>query len=182
MGNYCFKRMMKQIVLSKDTCIPSCTQLQFTTYEISTKLIPVDICSQAKGVFGSSYIKTENAILKKFVNFLVKYGYYDILYHKRHASPKENITDLNDLAYSLCVKMIEKDAARVSVMFERKRYVKTTTNVKTTIVDALANVGKNNVQNDFAIKQTKIEICSIFNFLCRWDTWTLYRNKSVELD
>ena len=145
--------MMKQIALSKDTCIPSCSQLQFTTDEISTKLNPVEICSQAKAVFDYSDIKiTENAILKRFVNFLVKNGYYDILYHKRYSSPKENITDLNDLAYSLCVKMIEKDAARVSVMFESKRYVKTKTNVKTTIVDFLANFGKNNVQNDFAIK------------------------------
>ena len=44
--------------------------------------------------------------------------------------------------------MIKKDAARVTVLFERKRYVKTMTNVKTTIVDFLANFGKNNVQND----------------------------------
>ena len=74
------------------------------------------------------------------------------------------------------------DAARVTVMFERKRYVKTTTKEKTTIVDSLAAVGKNNLQNDLGIIQTNIERCIIFYFLCRWNPWTLYRNKYVELD
>ena len=122
-GNYCFRRFLEELKVSKDECLPSCHQVRFTSTKIISKLDPSEICA-------FQHETVENSIAR----FLVDYGYYDVLHHKRHVMRNGNLNEsIYDLKLNLCKKLVMKDIAKVSISFESKKYVRTLTNVKTWI-------------------------------------------------
>ena len=74
----------------------------------------------------------------------------------------------------LCEFMVKNQMAKVSIMFERKKYVRTLTNLKVTFTDKLAAFGET-LEFLFGTR------CSfqIF-FISRWDPWSVYWNEYLE--
>ena len=125
---------MKEIQISPESCLPSCHQLRFTATEIHNRLEVSDFCPP--GVIDS---KHSESFFSSYTRFLINSGAYDTLYHKRYANKSE---DTSEFFQSVCKELVRNDMARVSVMFESKRYVKTSTDVKTTFVDSFSSIGK----------------------------------------
>ena len=124
---------MKEIQISPGSCLPSCHQLRFTATEIHNKLEVSDFCPQGIDT------KPSGSFFASYTQFLINSGAYDTLYHKRYANKSE---DTSDFFQSICEELVRNDMAWVSVMFESKRYVKTSTDVKTTFVDSFSSIGK----------------------------------------
>ena len=116
--------------------MPSCHQVRFTSTKIISKLNPSEICDPKPGP------KKHETVEYSIAKFLVEYGYYDVLYHKRHAMKNGHLNEsIYDIRVNLCKELVMKDIAKVSISFESKKYVRTLTNVKTTFVDSLSSIG-----------------------------------------
>ena len=157
-GNFCFKEMMKKVYrdcLNIKNCPPNCHQIEFT---YTQEQIPRDsetICSKYwQNEFNQGY-SLENRI----VNEIMSKGYYNSLYYKyskifewmklykkRDDAKKYNVTiqkwDEKKAQKELCKILVKDHMVKVSVMFDRKKYIKTITSLKATFNDKLANFGK----------------------------------------
>ena len=139
-GNYCFRRFLEELKVSKDECLPSCHQVRFTSTKVISKLDPSEVCDPKST--SPKHETVEYSISK----FLVDYGYYDVLHHKRHVMRKGNLNEsIYDLKLNLCKELAMNDIAKVSISFESKKYVRTQTNVKTTFVDSLSSIGNTTI-------------------------------------
>ena len=152
-GNYCFRRFLEELKVSKDECLPSCHQVRFTSTKIISKLDPSEICA-------FQHETVENSIAR----FLVDYGYYDVLHHKRHVMRNGHLNEsIYDLKLNLCKKLVMKDIAKVSISFESKKYVRTQTNVKTTFVDSLSSIGNTTIPILYPLSTYNFIIKTEFN-------------------
>ena len=144
-GNYCFKSIMKSIMNNekpwkKCQCLPTCHNIEFTYTKEYEKRDPNGICTEFPHTF-------EYNIARK----LFKKGYTNSLAYKYHKvsewiNNKSNQTlnkwDLEKAKLELCKMLVKHHMAKVSVMFDRRKYVRTMTNLKVTFPDKLASFGK----------------------------------------
>ena len=88
----------------------------------------------------------------------------------------------------LCQILVKDHMAKVSVMFDRKKYVRTLTNLKATFSDRLANVGEYLHSyhlllqiNTLKFENNKINDSTLL-LICRRHTRTIYWNEHFEHD
>ena len=146
-GNYCFKTIMNEDMAWKNcTCLPSCHQIEFTYYKEMTPLVTEDLCWQQI----DAPHKVEMKIVK---GGIFGYGFNSLVYryykYKGWLPSNSNDTLGSDEAWDtyanekkMCVTMLKNHMAKVSVMFDRKKYVRTLTNLRVTFTDKLAAFGK----------------------------------------
>ena len=134
-------------------CFPNCHQIEFTYTHEHIVREPESICSDywANGIGHS----LENEIVKD----IMEKGHYNSLVYKyskisewakhyknRDTTKEFNVTidkwDAKKAQIELCQILVKDHMAKVSVMFDRKKYVRTLTRLKATFNDRLANVGK----------------------------------------
>ena len=196
-GNFCFKEITKGVYTEcLRNCLPNCHQIEFTyTYEHITR-DPQSICKKywSSGVGYS----LENQIVKDIMDK----GHYNSLIYKyskisewvRHYKNSNMIKEFNatinkwdekKAQMELCQLLVKDHMAKVSVMFDRKKYVRTLTSLKATFSDRLANVGKYQSKNAHSYYISKFEINNMNATLLlirRWHTRTIYWNEHFEHD
>ena len=128
------------------TCLPSCHQIEFTYYKEMTPLVTEDLCWQQ--IYAPH--KVEMKIVK---GGIFGYGFNSLVYryykYKGWLPSNSNDTLGSDEAWDtyanekkMCVTMLKNHMAKVSVMFDRKKYVQTLTNLRVAFTDKLAAFGK----------------------------------------
>ena len=145
-GNYCFKSIMKSIMnqekpWKKCQCLPTCHNIEFTYTKEYEQRDPESLC--IKFTHTAEYDIADNLLKKGYTNSLV-YKYQKV---SEWINSKSNETlngwDHEKVKLQLCKMLVEQHIAKVSVMFDRKKYVRTMTNLKVTFPDKLASFGKN---------------------------------------
>ena len=137
-GNYCFKAAMNKIEdVPEKICLPTCHQLQFTSTTELIKSNADEICKDdqrnkeihhiALSQFGNGYSK-------------LYYEYRKLLENDTYKLDPHFLTET--AIQDICKSLVDQDIARVSVMFESKRYVRTTTNIRVTFLDMVSSFGK----------------------------------------
>ena len=137
-GNYCFKTAMNQIEeVPEEICLPSCHQLQFT----STREL---IKSNAEELCKTDLSSEESYLAKLLLENGYSKQYYEYLKLKEDDDYKldtSNIIVPELIIQNICQALVDQDIAMVSVMFERKRFVRTKTNIRVTFLDMLSAFG-----------------------------------------
>ena len=150
-GNRCFKSFMKvNGSLLEEKCLPNCHEIQFTSAEVLEKLNPDDFCSEdvfhsadfdSKPAYDVSEDKTMMMKIRAFFR-LGKYDLVDQVWKMKESliGPKENVT-IEGIKKELCIQLVKNDLAKVKIMFERPKYMKTSTSLKVTFPDKLGAFG-----------------------------------------
>ena len=177
----CFKLKMNDIYSESEgtqRCLPSCHQLQFTYSEVIEKRDPIAICKVDRKL--NAFYKTYKSEFEPNLAHELYENKFSELLHKYHnvndwlntkSSNISALEALNEIAImkEICEDLVTNNIAKVSVFYEKKKYVKTLTNKRVTLTDKLGTFGK-----------TIIQI--LFTFLLhrsysRWDTWPLHWNE-----
>ena len=135
-GNYCFKTAMNQIVkVPEKTCLPTCHQLQFTSSTEAIKSNAKEICSLGGKEFEIARDLLQNGYSSKYYQYrkLLKDNKYKLVWATR--------LDSMAMITEICESLVDQDIARVSVMFNSNRYVRTTTTMRVTILDMISSFG-----------------------------------------
>ena len=177
-GNYCFEKIINSDnTWGNCSCLPSCHQVEFTYNEELNHLDPNEVCNDAVGR-RTVEMNIARRITNNGYNSLV-YRYYKFKNWFPYTSTNDTLGyeeawDLFANQKKLCEFMVKNQMAKVSVMFERKKYVRTLTNLKVTFTDKLAAFGET-LEFLFGTR------CSfqIF-FISRWDPWSVYWNEYLE--
>ena len=144
-GNYCFKSIMKSIMnqekpWKKCQCLPTCHNIEFTYTKEYEQRDPVSLCT--KFTHTIEYDVADNLLKKGYMNSLV-YRYQKVSeWINSKSNETLNVWDREKVKLELCKMLVEQHIAKVSVMFDRKKYVRTMTNLKVTFPDKLASFGK----------------------------------------
>ena len=147
-GNLCFKTFMNESNLD-DICLPNCHEVQFTSSEVLEKLDPEEFCDEQLFYDGTDYDfrqaykkLQEKEITMKIRTFLnSEYAVVELVKRMKQSSLSGNET-LTGIKKELCLELVRKDLAKVKVMFERKKYLKTSTSLRMTFPDKLGAFGK----------------------------------------
>lgn len=138
-GNFCFDKVMNERELKINcTCLPNCHQIEFTFNEQVNKL-DLDICND------------KYSIERKLIEIIMEKGHNSLAY--RYFTIDKLLTSNSNESLNLdpwygdekriqfCRTMMLNHFAKVSVMFDRKKYVKTLTNLRVTFADKLSTFG-----------------------------------------
>ena len=153
-GNYCFSEKMKDghsDTHEEDICLPSCHQLQFTFSKEMEKRDPEDICN-TEIVDDGTYPGFRNKDFEPdLARTLYKHEFSELMYKynatKAWINGKSNniselkLIDSNGIMRDLCKSLVKDRLAKVSVFYEKKKYVKTLTNKRVTLTDKLGTFG-----------------------------------------
>ena len=156
-GNFCFKEMLKKVYhdcLKK--CIPNCHQIEFTYTQEQILRDPETVCNKYwKYDSGNSLenIIVEKILQKGYYNSLVykyaKISEWEKLYKSSDNTKALNVTidpwNERKVQIELCTILVKDHMAKVSIMFDKKKYVRTLTSIKATFNDKLANFGKHSL-------------------------------------
>ena len=141
-GNYCFKTAMNQIEnVPEKTCLPTCYQLRFTSTTELIKSNAKEICNKGGKEVQIAEMLLQNGFSKQ---------YYQ--YKKRMENDEYNfdMSFLPDpMIKDICESLVDQDIARVSVMFDSKRYVRTTTSIRVKFSDMVSSFGMYNCYISF---------------------------------
>ena len=147
-GNYCFQKVMAlPHVFKSCSCLPTCHQLEFTYNEQLNRLDPEEMCQEDERI--ETGMKT---IESRIAEMLIMNGQNSLTYKyftvKDWLAKESNDTmeqwDYQANRIKLCQYLVKNHLAKVSVMFDRKKYVRTMTNLKVTFADKLSTFGKIN--------------------------------------
>ena len=144
-GNLCFKSFMKKNVTEDSSeCLTNCHEIQFTSSEVLEKLDPEDFCdarlfSDDNSATDAVSESNEGAMMKKVKTFLQN----STLVGKISKMRKYGNVTFDGFKRELCIELVTKDLAKVTVMFERLKYLKTSTSLRMTTPDKLGAFGKN---------------------------------------
>ena len=144
-GNYCFKSIMKSITNNekpwkKCQCLPTCHNIEFTYTKEYEKRDPNSICTESSQSL--EYNIAQKLFKKGYTNSLA-YKYHKVSeWIKNKSNETLNKWDQEKAKLELCKMLVKHHMAKVSVMFDRKKYVRTMTNLKVTFPDKLASFGK----------------------------------------
>ena len=153
-GMNCFNQKMKYAPSESngiERCLPSCHQLQFTYSEVIEKRDPIAICKVNSKVHSWYQIyKTEfepnlaqELYEKKFSDLLHKYNIVnDWLDTESNNVSALEALDETAIMKEICEDLVMNHIAKVSVFYEKKKYVKTLTNKRVTLTDKLGTFGK----------------------------------------
>ena len=153
-GMNCFNQKMKDSQSENngiERCLPSCHQLQFTYSEVIEKRDPIAICKVDSKVYDLYPIpKTEfepnlAKVLyrNKFSELLYKYNIVnDWLDSKSNNISALGALDKTAIKKQICEDLVAHDIAKVSVFYEKKKYVKTMTHKSHSLTDKLGTFGK----------------------------------------
>ena len=157
-GNFCFKETAKNIsVECLKYCTPNCYQIEFTSTQEQIPRDPELICNEYK--MKNSEFNVGNSLENKIARDMVDKGYYNSLVYKySKVSEWEKLYKNSDKTkelnieidqwerykqeMELCKILVKDHVAKVSVIFDRNKYVRTVTSLKATFNDKLANFGK----------------------------------------
>ena len=137
-------------------CTPNCHQVEFTYTKEQIERDPEIICNEYVEHGASGTGNSLENIIARYIMFKGNYNSlvykyskiseWEKLYKIRDESKEFNITinewDENNAEMDLCKTLVKDHIAKVSVMFDRKKYVRTLTSLKATFNDKLANFGK----------------------------------------
>ena len=170
-GNLCFKTFMNQNQSeagNNNECLPNCHEIQFTSAEVLEKLDPEEFCDERIYVKDSSgslkeqaHADTEELIMmKKIEGFLAQVSFIEKVRMLKTWSKNKNMT-FEGIEREFCKKLVTKHLAKVTVMFERLKYLKTSTSLKVTFPDKLGAFGEfeKSMSFLFFFEQT---ICYVF--------------------
>ena len=158
-GNFCFSEKMKgdhSETHDEDICLPSCHQLQFTYSEVIEKRDPEDICN-TEVLKEDDYPGFKNKAFEPDLAYkLYKHEFSELMY-KYNATKawingkSNNISELkpldsNRIMRDLCKSLVKDGLAKISVFYEKKKYVKTLTNKRVTLTDKLGTFGNFTLQ------------------------------------
>ena len=139
-GNYCFKHIMNK----KDTwhacedCLPTCDQIEFSIAKEAFIRDDDEICQDHKAI---EYILASNIVSKEYNSLLYKYlsikDWIDL-----GANSSLAIWDQDRVTYDLCKSIVMNHLTKVSIMFDKTKYVRTERNLRVTFNDKLADLGK----------------------------------------
>ena len=146
-GNFCFKEITKQVYQDcLKSCYLSCHQIEFTYTEQEIVRDPEKVCHEHFAL-GTGH-SLENEIIKKITQ---KGLYNSLVYKYRKISEWNKLRDINitidnwekkHINMELCKILVKDHIAKVTVMFDRKKYVRTLKSIRATFNDKLANFGK----------------------------------------
>ena len=151
-GMNCFNQKMKDTQSESDgRCLPSCHQLQFTYSEVIEKRDPIAIC-KVDHKQEALYKTYKNEFEPNLAQELYRNKFSELL-HKYHIvnnwlnAKSSNISALQALdekaiMKEMCEDLVMNNIAKVSVFYEKKKYVKTLTNKRVTLTDKLGTFGK----------------------------------------
>ena len=132
-GNMCFNKVMETVKVHE--CLPDCNQLQFS---VSAELKKLDFDTLCYNNLGR-----ERSIVQRFAS---RNGYEITSLLKKIEEWLVMGNEKNETAYygtnELCKEIIGKNMAKVSVMFESSKYMRTKMSRKVTFVDKLGLFGK----------------------------------------
>ena len=146
-GNYCFKSVMNSNDVEKNCkCLPTCHQVEFTYNEQLDRLDHKALCYERQDSIETSIEGVETLIAKNLMengHNSLAYKYFKV---KEFIEKSSNET-LDSWEYQsnrvkLCQYLVKNHLAKVSVMFDRKKYVRTLTNLKVTFADKLSTFGE----------------------------------------
>ena len=148
-GNLCFKAFMKaNKSLVEEKCLPNCHEVQFTSAEFIEKLDSENFCDEnvfndtnsdvSKEAYEGSEEKTMTMKIRRFL----KDGYLVEKVRRMKESTLNKDVTFNGIQKELCVQLVKTDLAKVTLMFERLKYIKTSTSLKMTFPDKLGAFGK----------------------------------------
>ena len=145
-GIFCFEKVMKfheSLHGSNATkhCLPSCHQVRFTSNQYIEKLDAETVCNDTTSIESNiaivtsgvgDYTSSETLLfmtrkLKELLNGPI--------------GPNVSI-DLETMKNNYCKNLVKQDLARITVMFESKKYVRTRTNRRVTFSERLGAFGK----------------------------------------
>ena len=146
-SNLCYKTYMIKKTTEhncRKKCVPSCNQVEFTSTEQSFKRDANSICSERRSL--------ENNIAED----IMKSGYDSLLYkYMKITEWKSNRDELGEkfndtlepyreyqIKSQLCKSIVNNHISKVSVMFDRPKYMRTERNLRVTFADQLGALGK----------------------------------------
>ena len=147
-GNYCFQKVLtRNEVLKNCKCWPTCHQLEFTYNEQLNKLDAEELCQEHNEHTSKLALKSvESRIADKLMENGYNSLYYKYFTVKEWLDSGSNETmepwNYKQNRIRLCQHLVKNHLAKVSVMFDRKKYVRTMTNLKVTFADKLSTFGK----------------------------------------
>ena len=140
-GNSCFDYVLRQ----KDTwkgcsCLPTCHHIEYT-YSEQTNPLDLDLC-ETSSISGTIESFLASDMMRNGYNSLT----YKIFKVQERLEKESNETleawDKSKVRKELCDNMLQNYMAKVSVMFDKKTYIRTRTSLKVTFSDKLAAFGK----------------------------------------
>ena len=139
-SNYCFFSVMNQEKVWQDCkCLPTCNQLEFSNNEQSFIRDPDEVCDYKYSI-ENDYAQT---LMDTAYNPLL-YKYLTITKWKNSGSdPNEQLEQWSEssIKKKLCKALVANHVAKVSVMFDKTKYVRTQRNLKVTFADQLGALG-----------------------------------------
>ena len=135
-GNYCFRRFMNDGDVRKNcSCLPSCHHIEFD-YNEQLNPLETTLCDRL------------NEIPLAIANEMMDNGYNSLAYKLikirewQESGSNESVRwDEDKIRRELCIEMLSKHMAKVSVMFNKNTYIRTKTSLKVSFTDKLAVFG-----------------------------------------
>ena len=142
-GNFCFEKMMDKYVLnSASHCLPNCHELRFTTDQYIEKIDADLVCKDIHSI--ESYIAKETSGYGKGANLIftaTKLQEFFSSSSGEFGAANKSI-DLDGMRFEYCRKLVKEDLARLTILFENKKYVRSRTNKRVTFSERLGAFGK----------------------------------------
>ena len=141
-GNFCFEKMMKIYALNSTShCLPNCHELTFTTDQYMEKIDVNRVCSNTFSI--ESFIAQE---LSGYGNgedlIFTATKLQEILSSGKLFAAANKSINLYGMKFEHCQKLVTEDLARITVRFQRKKYVRSSTNKRVTFSERLGAFGK----------------------------------------
>ena len=130
-GNLCFDSVMSnKEVIEECTCLPTCHNIEFTYVEYSSPL--------------QLHCKTNAPpkVERDLIDRMIQNGYNSFTHIFLNGTKWEPYWQEYDGNLRPLCKEIEKYLSKVTIMFDKKTYIRSRTNVKVTFTDKLAAFGK----------------------------------------
>ena len=140
-GNFCFEKMMKIFALNSTShCLPNCHELRFTTDQYMEKIDVNLVCNDTFSI--ESYIAQETSGYGNGDNLIfTATKLQDFLSAGNFAAANKSI-DLDGMKFEYCQKLVTEDLARLTILFENKKYVRSRTKKRVTFSERLGAFGK----------------------------------------
>ena len=174
-GNFCFEKMMDKYVLnSASHCLPNCHELRFTTDQYIEKIDADLVCKDIHSI--ESYIAKETSGYGKGANLIftaTKLQEFFSSSSGEFGAANKSI-DLDGMRFEYCRKLVKEDLARLTILFENKKYVRSRTNKRVTFSERLGAFGKIcSILGPFLIINHYVYIFN-YSLTCRWNTGIIY--------
>ena len=141
-GIFCFNTVMR-LHKSNATihCFPTCHQVRFTSNQYIEKLDAETICDDFSSIESYIALKTSGYDNGRDLLFTTR-KLQDILMHDvLDIYPTNRSIDLMSMKKKYCKNLVNQDLARITVVYESKKYLRTRTNKRVTFAERLGAFG-----------------------------------------